>query len=191
MDASRHGFYQQEDTMTDLEKLRYPVGRFERVKSPVDRAVRAGHIETIERTPATFLSLTHGRSDAELDTPYRPGGWTVRQVVHHVPDSHMNAYIRMKFAVTEDEPAIKTYEEAKWAELPEAKSGPVDMSLALLEALHRRWVMFLRGLTDADYARAYVHPELGHVTLDEAIALYAWHCRHHGGHIRQGLGIGD
>ena len=91
----------------------------------------------------------------------------MRQVVHHVPDSHMNAYIRMKFAVTEDAPAIKTYEEAKWAELPEAKSGPVDMSLALLDALHRRWVMFLRGLTDADFARVYVHPELGRVTLDE------------------------
>ena len=93
--------------MTDLEQLRYPVGRFERLKAPLDRAARAGHIETIEQTPATFLSLTHGRTDAQLDTPYRPGGWTVRQVVHHVPDSHMNAYIRMKFAVTEDAPAIK------------------------------------------------------------------------------------
>ena len=102
-----------------------------------------------------------GRADAQLDTPYRPGGWTVRQVVHHVPDSHMNAYIRMKFAVTEDAPAIKAYDEAQWAELPEAKSGPADMSLALLDALHRRWVMFLRALTDADFARAYVHPGLG------------------------------
>ena len=138
--------------------------------------------------PATLSSLIAGRSDAELDTPYRPGGWTVRQVVHHVPDSHMNAYIRMKLAVTEDAPTIKAYDEARWAELPEAKSGPVDMSIALLAALHRRWVMFLRRLTDADFAKAYVHPELGPVTLDEAVALYAWHCRHHAGHVVQGLG---
>jgi hypothetical protein len=175
--------------MTDLEQLRYPVGRFERLKTPLDRAAREGHLETIAQTPATFLSLTHGRSDAELDTPYRPDGWTVRQVVHHVPDSHMNAYIRMKFAVTEDAPAIKAYDEAKWAELSEAKSGPADMSVALLDALHRRWLMFLRGLSDADFSKVYVHPELGRVTLDEGIALYAWHCRHHAAHVRQGLGI--
>jgi hypothetical protein len=187
MDASRHGFY-QEDVMTDLEQLRYPVGRFERPHGPSSDATRSGHIETIAQTPSIFLSLTKGRTDAELDTPYRPGGWTVRQVVHHVPDSHMNAYIRMKFAVTEDAPAIKAYDEAKWAELPEARSGPADMSLALLEALHRRWVTFLRGLAGADFARVYVHPELGRVTLDEAVALYAWHCRHHGGHIKLGLG---
>ncbi|MCU1382723.1 MAG: hypothetical protein JWL71_1420 [Acidobacteria bacterium] len=174
--------------MTDLEQLRYPVGRFARLTAPLDRAARARHLETIEQTPATFVSLITGRTDAELDTPYRPGGWTVRQVVHHVPDSHMNAYIRMKFAVTEDAPAIKPYDEAKWAELPEAKRGPTDMSLALLDALHRRWVMFLRGLTDADFAKVYVHPELGRVALDEALALYAWHCRHHGAHIAEGLG---
>ena len=175
--------------MTDLEQLRYPVGRFERLKAPLDRAAREGHIETIASTPATFLSLTRGRSDAQLDTPYRPGGWTVRQVVHHVPDSHMNAYIRMKFAVTEDAPAIKPYAEEKWAELPEAKTGPADMSIALLDALHRRWVMFLRALTDAEFARVYVHPELGRVPLDEALALYSWHCRHHQGHIERGLGL--
>jgi hypothetical protein len=187
MDASRHGFYQQEDTMTDLEQLRYPVGRFERVKSPVDRAVRAGHIETIERTPATFLSLTHGRSDAELDTPYRPGGWTVRQVVHHVPDSHMNAYIRMKLAVTEDLPAIRTYEEQLWAELSDGKSAPVAMSLTLLESLHQRWVAFLRGLPEAEFGKAFTHPTWGKVTVDEAIVMYEWHCRHHAAHIQQAL----
>ena len=174
-------------TMTELEPLRYPVGRFERLKAPLDRAAREVHVETIAKTPAIFLSLTKGRSDAELDTPYRPGGWTVRQVVHHVPDSHINAYIRMKFAMTEDAPAIKVYDEAKWAELPEARTGPADMSIALLDALHRRWVMFLRSLDDADFAKAYVHPELGRVSLDEGIALYAWHCRHHGAHIQQGL----
>jgi len=191
MDASRHGFYQEEDAMTDLEQLRFPVGRFERLKAPLDHETRARHIETIARTPATFSSLVAGRSDAQLDTPYRPGGWTVRQVVHHVPDSHMNAYIRMKFAVTEDTPTIKPYEEAKWAELPEAKSGPAGMSIDLLDALHRRWVMFLSALTADDFGKAYMHPELGKVTLDEALALYSWHCRHHGEHIRQGLGIRD
>ena len=113
----------------------------------------------------------------------------MRQVVHHVPDSHMNAYIRMKFAATEDAPAIKAYDETKWAELPEAKTGPADMSVTLLDALHRRWVMFLRALTDDDFAKVYVHPELGPVRIDEGVALYAWHCRHHAGHIKQGFGL--
>jgi hypothetical protein len=177
--------------MTDLEQLRYPIGRFERLQSPSDRATRAGHIDIIEKAPATFRDLIGGKADGQLDTPYRPGGWTVRQVVHHVPDSHINAYSRMKFAVTEEAPAIKAYDETKWAELPEAKSGPADMSIALLDALHRRWVMFLRALTDADFAKVYVHPELGRVPLDEALALYAWHCRHHAGHVKQGLGISE
>jgi len=175
--------------MTDFEQLRYPVGRFDRSTARSDAAARAANITILDETPATMALLTRGRSDAQLDTPYRPGGWTVRQVVHHVADSHMNAYVRMKFAVTEDAPAIKGYNEAKWAELPEAKGGPVDMSLALLEALHRRWMMFLRGLSDSDFSSAYVHPELGKVTLDEALALYAWHCRHHTGHVKLGLGI--
>ena len=175
--------------MPDLEQLRFPVGRFERLTAPLDAAARRAYLETLEQAPARFRALVEGRSDRELDTPYRPDGWTVRQVVHHVPDSHMNAYIRMKFAVTEASPAIKAYNEAHWAELPEAKSGPVEMSVALLDALHRRWVAFLGGLAAADFAKAYVHPELGRVTLDEAIALYAWHCRHHAAHIRQGLGI--
>ena len=174
--------------MPDLEQLRYPVGRFDRPTTPLDAATRRALIETIEHTPAGFRALVEGRSDRELDTPYRPDGWTVRQVVHHVPDSHMNAYIRMKFAVTEESPAIKAYEEARWAELPEAKTGPADMSVALLESLHRRWVAFLRALPAAAFGKAYVHPELGRVTLDEAVALYAWHCRHHAEHVRQGLG---
>ena len=173
--------------MSDMEQLRYPVGRFARLTAPTDGPTRASHITTIEQTPARFRSVVQARS--ALDTPYRPGGWTVRQVVHHVPDSHMNAYIRMKLAVTEDAPTIKAYDEARWAELSEAKSGPVDMSLALLDALHRRWVMFMRSLTDADFGKVYVHPKLGRVTLDEAVALYAWHCRHHEGHIRLGLGL--
>jgi len=177
--------------MPDLEQLRFPVGRFERLTAPLDAAARRAYLDTLEQAPARFRALVEGRSDRELDTPYRPDGWTVRQVVHHVPDSHMNAYIRMKFAVTEESPAIKAYPEARWAELPEAKTGPVDMSVALLESLHRRWIAFLRGLPAADFSKAYVHPELGRVTLDEAITQYAWHGRHHAAHIAQGLGIRD
>lgn len=173
--------------MADLEDLRYPVGRFERLKAPLDGATRRAHIDIIEAMPARFRALVAGKSDAQLDTRYRPDGWTVRQVVHHVCDSHMNAYIRMKFAMTEDAPAIKAYDEARWAELPEAKSGPAGMSLALLDGLHQRWVAFLRSLSDADFARVYVHPELGRVTIDEGLSLYTWHCRHHEGHLKLGL----
>src|SRR5213592_2133405 len=129
--------------MDDLDKLRYPIGRFERLKAPLDGAARTAAIDDIEQAPATLRQLVTGLSDAQLETPYRPGGWTIRQVIHHVPDSHMNAYIRMKLAATEAAPAIKTYDQARWAELPEAKSGPVQMSLALLDALHRRWAAFL------------------------------------------------
>jgi uncharacterized damage-inducible protein DinB len=173
--------------MDDLDKLRYPIGRFERLTQPLDRAARAHAIDDIEQAPARLRQLVAGLSDAQLELPYRPGGWTIRQVVHHVPDSHMNAYIRMKFAVTENTPAIKAYEEGVWAELPEAKTGPVSMSLDLLAALHRRWVAFLRPLPESDFQKAYMHPELGRVTLDEAITLYAWHGRHHAAHVRQAL----
>src|SRR5437016_3953059 len=150
--------------MDDLEALRYPVGRLPRTTPPLDPDTRRSHLDTIEQLPSRLRSLVGGLTDGQLDTPYRPGGWTIRQVVHHVPDSHMNAYVRMKLAVTEDNPAIKTYEEARWAELPEAKSGPVEMSLALLEALHRRWAAFLRGLSDADFAKSFTHPQWGRVT---------------------------
>ena len=173
--------------MTDIETLRYPVGPLPRRKDPLDRAMRNQYLETIERTPARFRSLVSALSDAQLDTPYRPGGWTIRQVVHHVPDSHLNAYIRMKLAVTEETPAIKTYEEGRWAELPEARSGPVDMSLALLDALHQRWVAFLRALPEAEFSKAFSHPEWGRVTIDESIVMYEWHCRHHAAHIENGL----
>lgn len=173
--------------MTDLEKLKYPIGRLPRTAAPLDRSTREMHLETLEALPATFRSLVSGLTDAQLDTPYRPGGWTVRQVVHHVPDSHMNAYIRTKLAATEDAPAIRTYEQQLWAELPEAKSGPVAISLDLLEALHRRWLTFLRALTEVQLQRPFVHPEWGRVPIDEAIAMYAWHSRHHTAHIEQAL----
>ncbi len=173
--------------MNDIDMLRYPVGHFERLTAPLDRAARDRFIDVLDSAPARYRSLVAGLSDAQLDTPYRPGGWTIRQVVHHVPDSHMNAYIRMKVAMTEETPAIRVYEEQLWAELPEAKHGKVEMSLALLDALHRRWVAFLRLLPDAAFGRAFVHPEWNRMTIEEAVAMYAWHSRHHSAHIEQGL----
>jgi len=173
--------------MTDIEKLRYPVGPLPRVATPLDAKTRQSHLATLEQTPARVRTLVSGLADARLDTPYRPGGWTVRQVVHHLPDSHLNAYIRHKLAVTENLPAVKTYEEQLWAELPEAKSGPIAMSLDLLDALHRRWVAFLRGIPEGDLQKAFSHPEWKRVTVDESIAMYAWHCRHHTAHIEQAL----
>jgi len=173
--------------MTDLEKLRYPVGRMPRVTTPLDTGTRAAHIATLEQAPAFFRRLVTGLTDAQLDTRYRPDGWTIRQVIHHVPDSHLNAYVRMKLAVTEDTPAVKTYEEAQWAELPEARTAPIAMSLDLLDALHRRWVAFLRLLPEANFARTFSHPEWKRVTVDESISMYAWHCRHHAAHVELGI----
>ena len=174
-------------TNQDVEQLRYPVGPMPRQSEPLDARTREEYFAVLESTPARIRSLVTGLTDAELDTPYRPGGWTVRQVVHHVPDSHMNAYVRMKLAVTENKPAAKTYEEGLWAELPEAKTAPVAMSLDLLDALHRRWVAFLRALPEGDFRKAFSHPEWGIVSLDDALTMYAWHCRHHTEHIRLAL----
>jgi hypothetical protein len=177
--------------MNDLDTLRYPVGRMERHRAPLDAAARASCIDIIEQTPAVFRRLVTGLTDRQLDTPYRPGGWTIRQVIHHVPDSHMNAYVRMKLAATEEAPAVKTYEEALWAELPEARTAPIAMSLDLLDALHRRWVAFLRALPEANFSRTFSHPEWKRVSIDESLTMYAWHCRHHAAHVKQGLGITD
>ena len=173
--------------MSEVDKLRYPVGKFQRPTVPLDAATRTAFVKTIEDTPAKYRALVAPLSDAQLDTPYRPDGWTVRQVVHHVPDSHMNAFIRIKLALTEEAPAIKTYEEQLWAELPEAKTGKIEMSLDLLDALHRRWVAFLRAVPEAQLQKAFTHPEWKRVTVDESIAMYAWHCRHHTAHIEQAL----
>lgn len=173
--------------MDDLEKLRYPVGPIDRPPTPLDRATRERHLTTIEQLPARLRALVGRLTDAQLGTPYRPGGWTIRQVVHHLPDSHMNAYVRMKLAVTEDAPAIRTYHEERWAELPEAKSAAVDMSLVLLDGLHRRWIAFLRALPESELQKPFIHPEWGRVPVDEAIAMYAWHCRHHTAHVELAL----
>jgi hypothetical protein len=173
--------------VTDLEHLRYPVGRAPRNSSPLTDAQRTEYLDVLEALPATIRALSVPLSDTQLDTPYRPGGWTIRQVVHHLPDSHMNAYVRMKLAATEETPQIKTYEEALWAELPEARKAPIGMSLDLLDALHRRWLAFLRALPHSSRRRAFSHPEWGVVSIDEAVGMYAWHCRHHTAHIRNGL----
>jgi uncharacterized damage-inducible protein DinB len=158
--------------------LRYPIGKFEWSGARND-ANRHAFIAQIEETPAKLRAAVRGLTEEQLDTPYRDGGWTVRQVVHHLPDSHLNAYVRFKLAVTEDEPVIKTYEQQLWAELPDARTAPLEPSLALLESLHFRWVLFLKSLRAADYARKLRHPELGEVDLDKYLALYAWHGRHH------------
>jgi hypothetical protein len=168
----------------DSTDLRFPIGRFHRPQVPLDAATRASLISEIERMPSALRALVGGLCDTRLDTPYRPGGWTVRQVVHHVPDSHMNAYVRMKLAVTEDAPAVKGYDEARWAELPEARTAPVALSLDLLDALHRRWCAFLHALPGAEFQKTYHHSELGVVSLDAALALYAWHGNHHLAHVQ-------
>src|SRR5437660_1681683 len=155
--------------MTSNERDRYPIGRFERCTAPLGASDRARLIEDIERAPAAVRGLVECLSDRELEMSYRHGGWTIRQVVHHLPDSHLNSYVRMKLAVTEPSPpTINAYDEARWAELPDARSLPIDVSLNLLAALHGRWVPFLRSLTDVDFRRSYVHPELGPVPLYDA-----------------------
>ncbi len=161
---------------------RYPVGKFEWSGSNTD-ADRKKYIEQIAEAPARLRAAVKGLSDKQLDTPYRDGGWTVRQVVHHVPDSHLNAYVRFKLAATEEVPVVKTYEQQLWAELADARTAPIEPSLVLLEMLHHRWVMFLKSLSAADYARKLKHPELGEVNLEKYLAMYAWHGRHHVAHI--------
>jgi DinB family protein len=163
---------------------RYPVGKFHAPEA-ISQPDRARYIETIESAPARLREAVNGLSAKQLDTPYREGGWTVRQVIHHVPDSHINAYIRFKLALTETDPVIKPYDEAAWAQLGDSADTPIGTSLSLLEALHRRWVVLMRGLTDADWRRQYIHPEYGRgQTLEVTLALYAWHCDHHIAHVK-------
>ena len=167
---------------TVLDDPRYPVGRFTR-EGEVTPELRARWIDDIAAAPAKLREAVSGLADAQLDTPYRDGGWTVRQVVHHVPDSHMNAYVRIKLALTEDEPTIKTYDEAAWANLPDTAGTPIEVSLALLETLHARWVNLLRSMTDEQWTRAMRHPEWGVIGLDQILKLYSWHSRHHVAHV--------
>ena len=158
--------------------LSYPIGKFEWPES-VTPEMRARLIGEIEAAPARFRAAVQGLTGQQLDTPYRPGGWTVRQVVHHVADSHLNSYIRFRLALTEDQPTIKPYDQSKWAELPDARTAPVEISLQLIDSLHQRWVVLLRSMSDADFARTFLHPERGVMRLDTNLAMYAWHGRHH------------
>jgi hypothetical protein len=167
--------------MTDL---RYPIGKHEMYRgAALSTKERNDAIDKIAQTPASLKAAISGLTPAQLDTPYRPEGWTVRQVVHHLPDSHMNAYVRFKLALTENEPTIKPYDEALWARLPDSRDTPIEVSLALLTALHERWVTLLRGMRPEEFARRVNHPEIGIVTLDSFLDTYAWHGQHHVAHI--------
>ena len=161
---------------------RYPVGKFER-RDSLTPDERTKMIAEVAEAPARMRKAIGGLTESQLDTPYREGGWTVRQVVHHVPDSHVNAYTRFKLALTEEHPTIRPYDEAKWAELSDSRDTPVETSLTLLESLHDRWTRLLRAMTADDFRRTLNHPDSGVMSLDNVLALYAWHGRHHVAHI--------
>ena len=165
-----------------MQDLRYPIGPCpsKPVLSPDERRQA---IDAIAQTPERLKAAIAGLTQEQLDTPYRPGGWTVRQVIHHVPESHMNSYIRFKLALTEEEPTIKPYDEALWAKLGDVQETPIEVSLTLLDALHKRWVIVLRGMRPEDFRRRLVHPERGTMTLDDVLTTYSWHGPHHVAHI--------
>ncbi|HEY6337178.1 MAG TPA: putative metal-dependent hydrolase [Candidatus Sulfotelmatobacter sp.] len=169
-----------------MSDLSYPIGKFHYTVSAngsMSGDQKQKLVEDIAQAPANLRSAVSGLSQAQLDTPYRPGGWTVRQVTHHVPDSHMNAYIRFKLALTEDEPTIKPYEQQLWAELADTKDTPLEVSLSLVDSLHDRWVRLLRSLQPDDWQRTFRHPELGLMSLEKTLAMYAWHGKHHVAHV--------
>ena len=167
---------------TATKDLRYPIGKFE-WKGSLTEAERAQAIRQITEVPARLREAVQGLTPEQLDTPYRPEGWTVRQVAHHLPDSHLNAYVRFRLALTEDRPTIKTYDQELWAALADARTAPTEPSLKLLEGLHQRWVGLLRSMSAADFARTLTHPEWGEVSLEWLLGQYAWHGRHHVGHV--------
>jgi len=171
----------------DLEKLKYPIGQFA-MPDVFDQKQVGAWISEIEALPGQIKKATENLTDEELNQPYRPGGWTLRQVVHHVPDSHLNAYIRFKQAITEDVPVIRPYDEVRWAETEEAKNGNIKLSLDLLAGLHIRWVAFLKTLRIEDYERKYIHPAYAQkLTLANMLGMYAWHGKHHLAHITNAL----
>jgi hypothetical protein len=161
---------------------RYPIGKFS-FCGTLSEPQKSKCLDDIEQAPARMRAAVQGLSEKQLDKPYRGGGWTVRQVVHHVPDSHMNSYVRFKLALTEDEPTIRPYMENLWAELPEARTAPIEPSLLLLESLHQRWMLALRGIKPSEWKRTFRHPEMGFMSLEKNLALYSWHSRHHVAHI--------
>jgi hypothetical protein len=166
--------------------LRYPVGKFEWIPAENDEQMakrRVHYIDVLTKLPTNLRAAVQGLTPVQLDTPYRPEGWTVREVVHHVPDSHMNAYVRFKLALTEDQPSIKGYNQALWAKLPDSETAPIEVSLQLVAALHARWIELLRGMKPSDFERTMLHSEHGVITLNRMLALYAWHSAHHTAHI--------
>jgi hypothetical protein len=165
--------------------LSYPIGKFS-FPAETSAPQRRQWIDEVAATPAGLRAAIAGLTPVQIETPYRPEGWTVRQVIHHVPESHMNAFIRFKLALTEDAPMIKPYNEAEWAKTPDVAAAPLELSLTMLDVLHQRWVLLLRAMSDADFARTYRHPEYpdaGPIGLDKMLALYAWHGKHHTRHI--------
>ena len=161
---------------------RYPIGKFDQ-NINVTKEMRGEFINTIEALPSQLRKEVENLSEQQLDTPYREGGWTIRQVVHHIPDSHINSYVRFKLALTEDNPEIKTYEEHLWAELQDTFNTPIEVSLNLLESLHKRWAILLNSLSVEQFEKTFQHPDWGNITLSKTLALYAWHCKHHLAHI--------
>jgi hypothetical protein len=172
----------REKTQEMNADLQYPIGK-PQLHQELTPEQRAPRIEAIAQLPAKLREALAGLTDAQLDTPYRPGGWTVCQLVHHVADSHLNAFVRFKLGLTEDAPTVKTYKEKLWAETADAKTPPIATSLALIESLHARWAMLLRSLSSEQWARKLTHPERGLVTLDDNLCMYSWHSRHHVAHI--------
>jgi uncharacterized damage-inducible protein DinB len=163
--------------MTELNDPRYPIGRFNAAEAGT-KAARASNLETLRLAPEMLRAAVSGLGDAQLDSPYREGGWTVRQVVHHLADNHVNAYIRFKLALTEEWPTVKTYDEAAWAKLADSRE-PIEASLVIFDALHERWLALLKPLRDEDFQKGFVHPATGSQTLEVSLARYAWHGRHH------------
>ena len=167
--------------VTSEQDLRYPIGPADK-RTPLAAGERAQRIDAIAATPAQLRLAVAGLSDDQLDTPYRPGGWTVRQTVHHVADSHMNAFVRFRLGLTEDNPTIKPYDEKAWSELPDMQL-PIEVSLRLLDGLHERWAHLLRAQPSTAFQRQIFHPENGPMTLDALLSMYAWHGMHHTAHI--------
>jgi hypothetical protein len=165
-----------------MESLKFPIGPFS-FQAPSTPEQRKQWIAELTEAPAKFRDAVAGLNEQQLNTPYRDGGWTVRQVIHHVPDSHLNAYIRFKLALTESDPIIKPYDEAAWAELSDTRDTPIEVSLVMLETLHTRWVRLMDAMSDVDFVKQFRHPERGAVTLEMNLALYAWHSKHHAAHI--------
>lgn len=167
----------------DLEQLKYPIGKFE-ISPDYDADMRAKMIANIKSFPQRLTTVVMELNEEQLDTPYRPEGWTVRQVIHHVADSHINSYIRFRWTLTEETPNIKAYDEKLWAELPDAKSAPIKFSLNLLKAVHARWTLLMERMSDDDFSKELGHPEWkNNLSLDKMLQLYNWHCDHHLAHI--------